>query len=185
MESEELEDLMGVGPIDRHLVEERESGALSHSRKGLDLLARAGLLRAKLVAGEGKDLETLLLILLVESLKLCVGLLREPAPGGDVHDEEQLLAFDKFTKGLDLTAVDIRDWDVQERLVGSEASLWDIVILGDVLLLVWHCRLLGRGLLFGSRRLLLGCDRLLLDRLGLDVLGDHSLGWLGSLIKLL
>ena len=76
-------------PVDLELLEHRERDAVAHRAERLDLLGRARLLAAELVAREPEHLEALLGVALVHRLEGGV-LRRQPALRGDVDDEEGL-----------------------------------------------------------------------------------------------
>ena len=65
-------DFIGVFPVDFALCEEGESGAVTFTGELFDLRVGALFLLSKLVAGEGKDFETLVPILLIQICQLSV-----------------------------------------------------------------------------------------------------------------
>lgn len=78
-----------VVAVDVHLFHDGERHAVVELAELADLLVRAALLVAELVAGEPDDLEALVVVALVELLELLV-LRREAALGRDVDDEHHL-----------------------------------------------------------------------------------------------
>lgn len=81
---------VGVGAVDIRLLHDGEADAIVELAEGLDLLRRAGFLRAELVAGEAEDDEVIAVLgldVLVQLLQ--AGVLRgEAAFGGGVDDED-------------------------------------------------------------------------------------------------
>ena len=77
MSSQEFKSLIGMWSIDVTLFKEWESAALILTDEFLNLLSGARFLISELVAGEGKDLKTLVTILLVDFTQLSIVHLRQ------------------------------------------------------------------------------------------------------------
>ena len=82
-------DRVAVGAIDIDLLHHRKRDAVRHRAEGLDLLGRAGLLTAELVARESNHGETTIGVLLLQRFEPGV-LRREPALRGDVDGKNRL-----------------------------------------------------------------------------------------------
>ena len=83
-------DCVRVATVHVALGEHGESSVVALSRELLYLCVRAWFLPSKLVAGEGKDLETLLSILLVEIRQLSVVVRRQASLRRYVHEHDDL-----------------------------------------------------------------------------------------------
>ena len=87
---EELEEGLGIVAVDLHLLEARELRAVGQLAEVVDALVRTRGLLAKLVSGEVKDLEALLMVLLVELLQLLI-LRSETTARGRIDDKQDLV----------------------------------------------------------------------------------------------
>lgn len=87
---EELEDGVGVSTVDVDLGEDREGSVVRRRRKLEDLLVGAGFLLSKLVAREGQDFESFILVGLIKGLKLGVVDVGLASLGGDVDNDANL-----------------------------------------------------------------------------------------------
>lgn len=97
--------------------------------EGLYLGVCAGLLVHELVRGEGKDLETLVPIALVQGHQLRIGLVCEPSLAGHVDHHYTLLPFrQRAPQSGQLLAVDVHSWHVVESLLGGCRRLSDLVL---------------------------------------------------------
>ena len=91
-----LVERMRIIAVHVRLVVDGERDVVGRRAELRDLLLLAGLLRAELVAGESKDNEALVLILLVEGLK--AGVLR-----GVLGSEEDLIRLSRATRNQKLS----------------------------------------------------------------------------------
>ena len=106
--------LVRVLPVDLALGEHGKRGIVALSGEFLYLCIRARLLPTELIAREGKDLETLLSILLVEICQLSVVVGGEASLGGHVDEHDRFFVGDKVTN-LDQLAINVDYLDVLER----------------------------------------------------------------------
>mmetsp|Transcript_3884 Transcript_3884/g.6410 ORF Transcript_3884/g.6410 Transcript_3884/m.6410 type:complete len:230 (+) Transcript_3884:353-1042(+) len=83
------EERVLVEAVHVHLAEDGEAGIVAVG-KGTNLLGRAGLLTAKLVARESKDHKPSVAESLVESLQLAVVCVRQASLAGHVHHQRHL-----------------------------------------------------------------------------------------------
>jgi len=83
-------DFVCIRAINLTFGEHGERGVVTLSCELLYLCVRAGFLPSKLIAGEGKDLETLLSILLVEICQLSVVVGRHASLRCHVHKHDNL-----------------------------------------------------------------------------------------------
>lgn len=91
--SEVLVDLASVLSVHVSLRKEREFSAVQITSEGLDFGVSARLLAHELVAGECKDLESLVPIQFVESHHLCIGLVSESSLRSDVNHHYAFFVF--------------------------------------------------------------------------------------------
>ena len=97
--SQVLVHFVSVGAIDVDFLEDRELSSILLSGKSPDLLVGARLLLHELVAGEGKDFESLVLQLAVHVHQLSVVGVRQSSLGGHVHHHNALLSLSDFSDG--------------------------------------------------------------------------------------
>ena len=96
---EESVNGVSVGPVDIDLRKHRELSVVGSLREGLDFGFCARLLIPELVAGECKDLEPLIDILLVELHHFFVVQVSEASLGRHVHHHSALLAATEIFEG--------------------------------------------------------------------------------------
>ena len=105
----------GAVAVYLNLVHHRERHAVV-LRERLDLLVRAALLRAELVARKRQNLEVLRLVLTVQLDELLVVLVRQASRGRDVDDEDRLA---RELAQLDRLLIDIHHREVVEGARGD------------------------------------------------------------------
>ena len=106
--------LVRVLPVDLAFSEHGERGIVALSGELLNLCIRARFLPPELIAGEGKDLETLLSILRVEICQLSVVVRREASLRGHIDKHDHFFIRNQVTN-FDQLTVYIDDFDVLER----------------------------------------------------------------------
>ena len=94
----------------------REHGELRivAGSKGLDIGLSARLLVPELVAGECKDLESSLAILLVELHHLPIVLVGQASLGHHIDDQDTLFAFEDLTEAFNVLSIDVSRTDVMQ-----------------------------------------------------------------------
>eukprot|EP00515_Schizochytrium_aggregatum_P001281 CAMPEP_0202036918 /NCGR_PEP_ID=MMETSP0962-20130828/1853_1 /ASSEMBLY_ACC=CAM_ASM_000488 /TAXON_ID=4773 /ORGANISM="Schizochytrium aggregatum, Strain ATCC28209" /LENGTH=236 /DNA_ID=CAMNT_0048601017 /DNA_START=329 /DNA_END=1036 /DNA_ORIENTATION=+ len=105
-----------IGPVHVHLLHELELD-IELRDELLDLVGRAGLLRAKLVAGEADDFEAFVVVFLVQRGQLSVLALGQASLGRHVDDQKDLAAVAVEGDGLGAVQV-LRDGLVDAAQVG-------------------------------------------------------------------
>src|SRR6185295_10393535 len=108
-----------------HLLEQREGHVELAGAELLDLVGRARLLAAEVVAREAEQHEALVLQLLIELLHAGV-LLREPALAGDIDDQGHLARVLLQIGGLPVQRLRLQ---LVER-IGGQGSLLFLLVLG-------------------------------------------------------
>lgn len=111
---QELINGAGIIPVDVDLGEHGELGAVEIFSEGLDLSVGSGLLPQELVAGEGKDLKSMLSILLVQFDQLNIVLVGESSLRGDVDHEYAFFPLKDVPEPGDAVSVDIDRRNVKE-----------------------------------------------------------------------
>lgn len=117
-------------PVDIYLGEERELGLVYLFNEGLDLGVAPRLMIHELVAGEGKDLQSLVSILVVQLDKLSIVLARDSSLRRYVHNQDALFPLKDISQSGDVVAVDILGWDVMEGLVARGKLVLALLLHG-------------------------------------------------------
>ena len=104
---------MSVRPVYIDLREHGELRIVAGS-KGLDIGLSARLLVPELVAGECKDLESSLAILLVELHHLPIVLVSQASLGHHIDDQDTLFAFKDLTEAFNVLSIDVSRTDVMQ-----------------------------------------------------------------------
>ena len=108
-------DLIGVFPVDFALCEEGESGTVTFTGEFFDLCVGTFFLPSKLVAGEGKDFETLVPILLMQICQLLVVVFSHASLGRYV-DEQNCFFVSKEVANAHILSINVLNLNVKQVL---------------------------------------------------------------------
>lgn len=122
--AEEFVYLAGVLSIHVSLRKKREFGSIEVTSECLNLGVGAWLLSHELVAGECKDLESLVPIQFVQTRHLCIGLVGESSLRCDVHDHNAFFVFTETSNSLNNLSVDVHSRDIEEGLIGRREFIF-------------------------------------------------------------
>ena len=107
---------MCVCSVHVDLGEHRESDVVGALGPSFDLSLRAGLLFLKLVAGECKNLESLLAIPIVELHHLSIVHVRQTSLGRNIDHHDALLTLQDLAQVLNFSPVDVLCANLQQAL---------------------------------------------------------------------